>query len=83
MEPTTQPSLEALITLHRNDLESIGNQIIVTKKQLDSVFPVIENEDRGEVIANLMLAYRHIEDAKMRLGKVFQARDGGVSNNIR
>jgi hypothetical protein len=33
----------------------------------------------GEVIANVMLAYRHLEDASMRLGKVIQAIDGGVS----
>jgi hypothetical protein len=26
-----------------------------------------------------MLAYRHLEDASMRLGKVMQALDGGVS----
>lgn len=38
-----------------------------------------EKEDRGEVLANLMLSYRHLEDASMRLGKVLQARDGGVS----
>jgi hypothetical protein len=36
-------------------------------------------EDRGEVLANLTLAYRHLEDASMRLGKALQARDGGVS----
>lgn len=36
-------------------------------------------EDRGEIIANLMLAYRHLEDASMRLGKAIQARDGGTS----
>lgn len=35
--------------------------------------------DRGEMIANLMLSYRHLEDARMRLGKVIQAYDGGVS----
>jgi hypothetical protein len=33
----------------------------------------------GEAIANVMLAYRHLEDASMRLGKVIQALDGGVS----
>lgn len=33
----------------------------------------------GEAIANVMLAYRHLEDASMRLGKVLQALDGGVS----
>jgi hypothetical protein len=35
--------------------------------------------DRGEMIANVMLAYRHLEDARMRLGKAIQAYDGGVS----
>jgi hypothetical protein len=33
----------------------------------------------GEAIANVMLAYRHLEDASMRLGKVIQAIDGGIS----
>ncbi len=33
----------------------------------------------GEVPANATLAYRHLEDASMRLGKVLQALDGGVS----
>ena len=35
--------------------------------------------DRGEMIANIMLAYRHLEDAAMRLGKAVQAYDGGIS----
>ena len=35
--------------------------------------------DKGEMIANLMLAYRHLEDARMRVGKAIQAYDGGVS----
>ena len=38
-----------------------------------------EGENHGEAIANIMLAYRHVEDARMRLGKVLQAMDGGVS----
>lgn len=33
----------------------------------------------GEAIANVTLAYRHLEDASMRLGKALQALDGGVS----
>mgnify|MGYP001566973605 FL=1 len=47
----------------------------------DTVAKTPENdvEMRGEVLANLTLAYRHLEDARMRLGKVLQARDGGVS----
>jgi hypothetical protein len=33
----------------------------------------------GEVKANIMLAVRHIEDTRMRLGKVCQYADDGVS----
>ena len=36
-------------------------------------------EDPAEVLANMTLAYRHLEDAAMRLGKVIQAYDGGIS----
>lgn len=35
--------------------------------------------DRNEIIANLTLAHRHLEDCVMRLGKAIQAYDGGVS----
>jgi hypothetical protein len=35
--------------------------------------------DPYEVESNLILAYRHLEDAGMRLGKAIQAYDGGVS----
>lgn len=38
-----------------------------------------DGEDFGEMKANIMLAYRHLEDARMRLGKVKQAMEGGVS----
>jgi hypothetical protein len=36
---------------------------------------------RGEMIAQSMLAVRHIEDARMRLGKVLQYSRDGVSIN--
>jgi hypothetical protein len=35
--------------------------------------------DAGEAVANVTLAYRHLEDASMRLGKAIQAVDGGTS----
>ena len=35
--------------------------------------------ETGEAVANVTLAYRHLEDASMRLGKAIQALDGGVS----
>ncbi len=36
-------------------------------------------DDLAEINANIMLAYRHLEDARMRIGKVLQAYDGGQS----
>lgn len=36
-------------------------------------------DQHSEMSANIMLAYRHLEDARMRLGKVIQAYEGGVS----
>ena len=38
-----------------------------------------EGEDQGEMIANSIIAFRHLEDAAMRFGKVLQAKNGGVS----
>ena len=34
---------------------------------------------KAEMVANLKLAYRHLEDARMRLDKAVQAFDGGKS----
>ena len=46
--------------------------------------PETEAEDkypnqRGEMKANIMLAYRHLEDARMRVGKILQAAGDGIS----
>lgn len=38
-----------------------------------------EIKEKGEMIANVTLAYRHMEDAAMRLGKAIQAYEGGES----
>lgn len=54
-----------------------------TKAFADAVkagkYSAIVGADRGEIIANLMLAYRHLEDASQRFGKAIQAADGGIS----
>lgn len=36
-------------------------------------------DQHGEMKANIILAYRHLEDARMRIGKVLQAAGDGVS----
>jgi hypothetical protein len=35
--------------------------------------------DAPEMLANIILTHRHLEDARMRLGKAVQAYDGGLS----
>jgi hypothetical protein len=41
--------------------------------------PDMVHADLAEMRANIMLAVRHIEDARMRMGKVIQAANGGIS----
>lgn len=50
-----------------------------TFKDASSKADVTVGENRGEVLANITLALRHVEDASMRLGKVIQAHDRGIS----
>lgn len=55
----------------RRAIKPIAEQVLALKSN--------GNISNGEAIANVMLAYRHLEDASMRLGKAIQALDGGVS----
>ncbi len=65
----------------REALKSIGAQIKALMNHPDANPSIMDNHklDVGEMKANIMLAYRHIEDARMRLGKAVQAYDGGTS----
>lgn len=64
----------------RKEIRDIGSQVKALMN--DTIFvqtnlPKIA--DSGEMKANIMLSYRHLEDARLRLGKVIQAYDGGTS----
>lgn len=48
---------------------------IIRHPDLDA--PAQPGASHGEARAQSVLAYRHIEDARMRLGKVLQHFDGG------
>jgi hypothetical protein len=63
-----------------SDVNSLRREIKDTAKFVDAMRkdPEIRSLD-GDVGANITLAYRHLEDASMRLGKALQALDGGVS----
>lgn len=62
----------------RQKIKILAEYLLFTKHQVSRT-PENNNEERGEVLANLTLSYRHLEDASMRIGKVLQYRKGGVS----
>ena len=54
-------------------------QMVLALKEHKEIGEMEDMTKKGETIANIMLAFRHIEDARMRLGKVLQVIDDGVS----
>lgn len=81
--PTTDAQFLAIVTQYRGTLKPLGTDIKNLKAHaFFGTAPAGElKTDKGEMIANIMLAYRHMEDARMRLGKVFEAYYGeGIGN---
>lgn len=58
--------------------DRLRKEIEVIKKQVGAATSD-PCTDQGEEKENYILAYRHLEDARMRLGKVIQANGDGVS----
>lgn len=81
MEPTSTPFEDAVAGI-RESLLTTESSILALKQSYIDDMPK-DAAILPEVPSNIMLAYRHVEDARMRLGKVFQALNGGVSNNLR
>jgi len=84
MTPTETVQHEKLLKDQLNDLrhaiQRVASHVILTKEYPVLHIPRTEDGfDGKEVIDNIKLSYRHLEDAKMRLGKALQALDGGVS----
>ena len=71
-------TFDEILVKFRATLKKLAEEVKQTKEhhqkcETDGV------EDVGEVMANLTLTYRHLEDASMRVGKTIQARAGGKS----
>lgn len=66
--PPTEPTLEGACNRWRAELLNTEHYVraLVTEKKVT-----------GEAAAQAMLAVRHLEDARMRLGKVIQHTAGG------
>lgn len=78
--PSSKIGIRGPINDLRRDIQQIGDKVkALTGGTAPTVQSVDKVENRNEAISNVVLAYRHLEDARMRLGKVLQAVDGGVS----
>ena len=80
--PTYQDvEFKDLMEQFRSELKEFGKKVLLSKQHKSIVLSDGGDSslDRPEMIANIILSYRHIEDAIMRLGKAIQAHDGGVS----
>ncbi len=68
-----EPSMLDVTSMYRVKIQELADGVKSMMKIPDG------GVDIGEQKANIMLAYRHLEDARMRLGKVVQAYHGGES----
>ena len=64
--------------MEKTDLEQLRRELKPLAERTRALVNT-EYAFQGEAADNVMLAYRHLEDAAMRLGKAIQALDGGVS----
>lgn len=84
MEPTTQSPAkpEDIIKMAGEIRAGLDSDEKALRQYVDRIKGAEETTahfNKGECIAQAMLALRHIEDARMRIGKVIQYADGGVS----
>lgn len=87
MEDATKNPIDTellgIITDFRGEIKNIAMRVKMIKRHeyFGSAHTPASKADDGEMIADIMLAYRHLEDACMRLGKVFEAYFGeGIGN---
>ena len=74
-----EPELKELCDNYRKEIKEIETAVLSLKAHSDFTKPESYVGQHSKMIANIMLAYRHLEDARMRIGKVLQAQDDGVS----
>ena len=60
--------------------DTVTTLVAIRDAQQNATVPqIVSVANRGEEIANLTIALRHLEDAAMRVGKAIQANQGGES----
>ena len=75
----TQTALEKHCHKLRGEIRDIGRTVRTLMGHGDFNGVEIFPGQHAEMRANIMLTFRHIEDARMRIGKVMQQIQGGAS----
>ena len=74
------PTVKEICDELRVDIRNLGTRILELRRHNDfSGSPEDYVGQQSEMRANIMLAYRCLENARMRVGKILQAADDGVS----
>ena len=74
-----EENLEKQCEYLRGEIRDIGTAVLILKVHKDFSEEEMFVGQHNEMQANLILSFRHLEDARMRLGKVMQQIQGGVS----
>ena len=79
--PKRPSSIQDVCNAERDGIKMTAGFVkdLLQHPQFSCTLEIDDKSDHGEMRANIMLAYRHLEDARMRLGKVIQAAEGGTS----
>lgn len=73
-------TLEEQVERGRLEIKHIAEFVLRMKQDQRFTNDQVVGEDLDEAEENIMFAYRHLEDARMRLGKILQALNGGESS---
>ena len=77
--PQEETQFKSTCKIERSNIENQKKRILALKQNPQFGRPEEHPGQHGEMAANLQLCFRHLEDARMRLGKAIQAFDGGKS----
>lgn len=79
-KPDNNERFRQACTTQRAFCKEVEGRVREIRHEIASTDPLeVESADYSEVRANLTLAIRHLEDARMRLGKTIQYAGDGVS----
>ena len=74
-----EPKIEECCDKLRKDILGLAKAVKSLMQHSDFKDEQAYPGQHGEMKANIMLTYRHLEDARMRVGKILQAAGDGVS----